>query len=112
MIGEKPEPLLWLGDSHGVYVPKAFADSFGDDLRGKAVSGVSDEDWKILEAGPDHEAYWDAWCEVEQKARITMPDGVEYTIYQEGDCWLIPVGMVWSEATEWFIWPPAEVTDA
>ena len=104
-MSEKPEPLLWLNDARGIYLPRDFAQSFGDDLRMKAVANVSDEDWAILEAGPDHENYWDTWCEVEQKARVTMPDGIEYGVYQDGDCWLIPVGMEWSDDTDWFVWP-------
>ena len=60
--------LLWLSDARGVYIPRDFANSFAD--RAKTVSGVSDEDWTILERGPDYEdetgqtvcneSYWDA----------------------------------------------------
>ena len=47
----RPEPLLWLSDARGVYIPRDFANSFSN--RAKDVTGVSDEDWAILEAGPD-----------------------------------------------------------
>ena len=74
--------------------------------RAKQVYGVTDEDWAILEAGPDHASYWDAWAEVEAKALITHSvTKINYTIHQDGDCWLIPVGMEWDDETEWFIWP-------
>jgi len=99
----KPEMLLWLSDSRGVYIPRDFAKSFAD--RAKSVTGVSDEDWTILEAGPDHESYWDTWTEVEQDAVITDEHGNRFTIWQSGDCWLIPEGMEWDEQNESFKWP-------
>jgi len=99
----KPEPLLWLSDARGIYIPRDFATSFAD--RAKSVKGVSDEDWAILEAGPDHEYYWDAWSDVEANAIVTDDDGVEYGVYQEGDCWLIPMGMEWSDEEGGWVWP-------
>ena len=98
-----PEPLLWLNDSRGQYIPRDFALSFAN--REKSVSGVSDEDWAILEAGPDHEFYWDTWSDVENNAVITDEDGVKWCIYQNGDCWLIPEGMEWSDKDDFFVWP-------
>jgi len=108
-MANKPQPMLWLSDARGQYIPRDFASSFAD--RAKYVTGVSDEDWTILEAGPDHEHYWDAWQEVEQKARITDSDGNAFTIYQDSDCWLIPVGMDWSDKDDWFVWPEEEADD-
>ena len=103
----KPEMLLWLNDSRGQYIPRDFAQSFVN--RAKSVTGVSDEDWAILEAGPDHEQYWDAWTEVEQNARITDENGVKYRIYQDGDCWLIPEGMEYNDGDgDMFIWPETQ----
>ena len=99
----KPEMLLWLSDARGVYIPQNFAESFSD--RAKHVSGVSDEDWAILEAGPDHELYWDTWSDVERDAIVTDDKGVKYTVYQDGDCWLIPEGMEWNDETDSFDWP-------
>ena len=97
---KKPEPRLWLSDSLGQYIPYTFTTT----LDRARVAEVDDEDWAILEAGPDHEQYWDAWAEVERKALITLDDGV-YTVLQSSDVWLIPVGMRWSTATDWFVWP-------
>ena len=108
MTETKPEPLLWLTDARGIYIPQAFAQSFGDDLRMKAVANVSDEDWKILEAGPEHEHYWETWEKVERDATVTMPDGIVYTVLESSDVWLIPVGMRWSTATDWFVWPESK----
>jgi hypothetical protein len=102
----KPDPLLWLSDARGQYIPRDFANSFAD--RAKHVSGVSDEDWSILEAGPDHEHYWDAWCDVCDHAVITDDTGHKFRIHQDGDCWLIPDGMEWSDAEGFYVWPVDE----
>lgn len=105
----KPDMMLWLSDARGVYIPRDFATSFVD--RAKNVSGVDAEDWAILEAGPDHEFYWDTWSDVEQNAVITDENGVKYRVYQDGDCWLIPEGMEWNEETDSFEWPEDESGD-
>ena len=105
----KPEPLLWLSDARGVFIPRDFANSFA--ARATAVSGVSNKDWAVLEAGPDHESYWDVWTDVCDNARVTDENRVVYTVYQNGDCWLIPVGMEWDEANEFFKWPEEESAD-
>lgn len=106
---DRPETLLWLNDARGQYIPRDFANSFAD--RAKSVAGVSDEDWAILEAGPDHELYWDTWSDVEQNAKITDDKGVQYTVHQDGDCWLVPVGMEWSDEQDTFVWPEEEQYD-
>ena len=114
-----PGMLLWLSDARGVYIPRDFAKSFSD--RAKSVSGVSDEDWAILERGPDYEdengvcvcneAYWDTWSDVEQTATVTDDNGVKYSVYQNGDCWLIPHGMEYNEETDGFDWPDERETE-
>lgn len=98
----RPEPLLWLSDARGIYIPRDFATSFRD--RAKHVAGVTDEDWEILESGPDHEWYWETWSDVCDNALITDDKGVKYTVYQDGDCWLIPDGMIWDDETGFFVW--------
>lgn len=99
----KPDMVLWLSDSRGVYIPRDFAKSFAD--RDKNVSGVSDEDWLVLEAGPEHEQYWDTWTKAEQNAIITDEEGVKYSLWQSGDLWLVPVGMEWDEYLDTYKWP-------
>jgi hypothetical protein len=103
---KQPEPLIWLSDARGIYIPRDFAQSFA--ARAKNVSGVTDEEWEILEAGPDHELYWDAWSDVEQKATVTDDDGHVYNVYQDGDVWLIPDGMEWDEEHDFWRWPEPE----
>lgn len=106
----KPEPLLWLNDARGVYIPRDFANGFTDrdEIAAKHVSGVSDEDWSILEAGPDHEQYWETWEGVLDGAKVTDENGVVFTLHQDGDLWLVPVGMEWSEEDDGFRWPEEE----
>lgn len=100
----KPDMVLWLSDARGQYIPRDFANSFSD--HAKHVSGVSNEDWAILEAGPDHELYWDTWTlSVLDGAVVTDENGNKYQVYQDGDCWLIPHGMEWDDETETFRWP-------
>jgi len=107
-MATKPDMLLWLSDTRGVYIPRDFALSFAD--RDKSVSGVSAEDWKVLEAGPDgkYDWYWEAWDAVCQDAVVTDEHGVKYRVYQDGDCWLVPDGMEWSDEEETFVWPGEE----
>lgn len=108
----RPEMLLWLSDARGVYIPRDFAKSFVD--RAKSVSGVTDEDWATLEAGPDYienEGYWDTWTSVCDNAIVTDEHGHQYHIYQEGDCWLVPVGMEWSDDGDCYQWPKEDEYD-
>jgi hypothetical protein len=101
----KPDVLLWLGDNRGQYIPRDFANSFVD--RGKSVSGVTPEDWAILEAGPDHELYWDTWDAVLNRAIVTDEKGVRHRVEQDGDCWLVPEGMIFDDNEGWR-WPVDE----
>lgn len=97
----KPDMILFLNDSHGQYIPQNFVDCIALDR----LTGVKVEDLDILRAGPDHEWYWDAWENVCQNAIITDANGVKYTIWQDGDCWLIPEGMEWDDKTQTFTYP-------
>lgn len=87
-----PESAILFADSaRGVYIPQHFAES----IKREQVTGVSDEDWTILELDPNDEDtpdwYWDVWHDVEQKARVTCPKtGIVYALYQDGDLWLVP----------------------
>jgi hypothetical protein len=101
-MDKKPEPLLWLSDARGIYIPRDFASSFAD--RSKAVQGVSEDDWAILEAGPEHEWYWETWATVCDEATVTDEHGTKYSIHQDGDCWLIPEGMAWDDKADFFTW--------
>lgn len=101
----RPEPMFWLSDARGIYIPRDFASSFID--RDKHVSGVDADDWAVLEAGPDHELYWDVWTGIldYQNVTITNVVGQKYFPHQDGDLWLIPEGMVWDGENDIWTWP-------
>lgn len=80
------EAELFAESAHGVYIPQHFAKAVNRDL----VTGVTEDDWRILEAGPEHELYWEAWNDVESRAVVHAPEGVDYYLYQDGDLWLVP----------------------
>lgn len=73
---------------HGIYAPQITA-------RILALQNWSVEDQAILEAGPDHDEYWDAWdlclrdCEVEgpngERYRLAEDEGGVYLYELEGD---------------------------
>lgn len=89
---------IWLNDARGIYIPRDFAQSFKD--RDATVKGVSAEDWVILEAGPDHEHYWDTWTEVENKAKVYLdgPDSKRFwRIQNDGDCFLVRDDVEWCD---------------
>jgi len=98
-----PEPFLLLNDALGIYLPQKFASVFDD--RDKRVTGVTADEWTVLEAGPDHDDYWDVWDDVVKDAIITDDVGVKYHLHQEGNCWLIPTGMEWNEEKDQWDWP-------
>jgi hypothetical protein len=77
---------LLVADSHGIYIPQIFAQS----IKREFVTGVSEEDYKILEAGPEHENYWDAWADVCDNASINDPVDGKCHLYQDGDLWVVP----------------------
>ena len=80
---------LFLSDARGVYIPRDFAQS----IKRECVTGISEKDYAILEAGPDYEWYWNVWDDVLNNAVVTDPtSGTVYTVYQDGDCWLIEQG--------------------
>ena len=101
----RPEMMLWLSDARGIYIPRDFANSFSDLA---TITGIEPDDLEILKAGPDHEWYWEAWENVCKNAVITDDKGNAFHVYQDGDCWLVPVGMEWSDENETYKWPSEE----
>jgi len=102
---KRPEPILFLNDARGVYIPRDFATSWDSEERKRRVAYVADEEWVILESGSDHRYYWDVWLNVCDNAVVTDDNGIKYHVYQDGDCWLIPVGMEWDEEADGWRWP-------
>lgn len=84
---------LFYDGNRGQYIPQHFA----QDIKRECVEGVSDDQYEILEAGPEHEWYWETWDEVLNNALVVDFDGVKYTLYQDGDVWLVPIDAEWPE---------------
>jgi hypothetical protein len=99
----RPEPIFWLSDARGIYIPRDFANSFSN--RHRIVSGVEADNWAVLDAGPEHELYWDTWSDVCDNAIVTNKNGIKYRLHQDGDLWLIPEGMVWDDNKDFWAWP-------
>jgi hypothetical protein len=75
-------------EASGIYIPKRFA----DEMDRARVVGVSASDYETLEAGPDHEHYWEVWAEVLRLATITGTDGTKYSLEQDGTVFLVENG--------------------
>ena len=106
----KLHPILWLDGARGVYVPRDFVERFFEPE--KRISGVQPDTLDILRHGPDHDDYWEAWCDLTDNAVVTDLEGNRFWVYQnEGDFWLIPQGMQWSETEDWFVWEEDEVIE-
>jgi hypothetical protein len=52
------ERELIVDGHHGIYVPQTFCQRY------YKTDDISQEDWDICLAGPDHEGYWEAWDEI------------------------------------------------
>jgi len=80
-----PAVSLYCSDSHGVYIPRDFAESYNRSM----WQGIDKDDVDVLCAGPEHEQYWDAWDNVLDNAKVVGDDGHTYTLHQDGDLWVI-----------------------
>lgn len=88
---------LFYDGNRGIYIPKNFA----EDIDRECVEGVTDEQYEILESGPEHEWYWEAWHEVLDSAVLTKRSTRErYTLYQDDDLWIVPENAVWRDPWE------------
>ena len=89
---------LFVNDSHGVYIPRVFAQCANREM----LNGITKQDWNDLESidpyGEESELLWDTWDRVLSNATATTADGKEYTLYQDGDLWLVPL---WYGEEEW-----------
>ena len=78
---------LILSDSHGIYIPKLWADELEDEEEAEAYS-VSWRDVLICQAGPDHELYWEAWQAILRDA-LWNENGDDWRLLQNGDLWAV-----------------------
>ena len=92
-MSDMPEgSLLYLDGWCGVNIPRDFVDS----TYRKCISGVEQDDLNAC-LDPAGEWYWEAWDNICRNAVITSTNGKQYTLYQDGALWLIPVGAEWPE---------------
>jgi hypothetical protein len=82
MLTKETPMELMVDNHHGIYIPQIFAETVRRELFADSISA---EDYAILEAGPDHENYWDAWDAVLMSAETE--DGT--SLYQDGDLWAV-----------------------
>lgn len=94
-INFEDHAILLLSDARGIYIPRDFA----NEVLPECMEGMTKENLETLQAGPDHEWYWEAWEEVCNNVIVTEPDtGIRYYVWQDGDCFLVPEGV---ETPEW-----------
>ncbi len=84
-------------EASGAYIPRRFAreidrerctfdTKFGD-------NGPNEpSDWDILEAGPEHEHYWEVWEDVLRDCELTMDDGTKVRLEQDGSVFYVETG--------------------
>ena len=97
-MNELPKDAVLLIDGgHGQYIPQVFVGT----VDRKRITGISDDQWAILSAGPEHEWYWEVWDEVLNGAIVTNPSTQErYYLHHDGDLWLIPEDAEWPDPYE------------
>lgn len=79
---------LYLESNRGIYIPQNFCEIT---VRGQ-ITGINEYNWDICLAGPGSSHYWEAWEAILDNAILTEPNtGTQYTLYQDGDLWLIPI---------------------
>ena len=84
----KNQPEILLNDTHGIYIPQLWATDVTE--ADCAKLNVDWDDVQTVQAGPDHEWYWEAWASIEQSCEMTDDQGIKWTLYQNGDLWAIP----------------------
>ncbi len=83
-----PELQCFADSARGLYIPQYFAESIDRD----AITGVNMEDLDCLLGEPEQDSYWDVWSDVVDNAVIKDTYGQEWTLEQDGDLWLVPIG--------------------
>lgn len=80
-----PERKLYADSARGIYIPQYFAESVY-----RTKCDTPDEDLDLLAQGPEQDDYWDIWSDVLDSCVLTDSDGIEWTLHQDGDLWLVP----------------------
>lgn len=76
-----------LSDARGVYIPQNFIEFENEEQR--TGGELSAEDKAVIESGPEHADYWDVWTTILDTFEYTDSNGYVWSLYQEGDVWLI-----------------------
>jgi hypothetical protein len=66
---DRPSVELFLDDSRGIYLPRDFVNI----IDRQCWFDLDEESLKILEAGPEHDLYWEAWDDVCESAFAYVP---------------------------------------
>jgi len=82
---------LLLSDSHGIHIPKLWADEISSEEEAESFS-VSWESVLLCQSGPEEDHYWEAWQEILNSAQWEE-DGVEWGLHQSGDLWRVRAGV-------------------
>lgn len=80
---------LLVSDGHGIYIPQIFIRQY---LECIIKDTIRQDDIYILQSGPEHDWYWDAWDAVLDNAVLVDEYGTRWTLYQNGDLWAIKEG--------------------
>ncbi len=91
-MSRESEWELLVPDAAGIYLPQEF-------IKGYIILDweVDPVDAKIIEAGPEHDDYWEAWDAIVAEARYEDDKGNVWELYQEGDLWAVPEDYDWEE---------------
>lgn len=71
---------------HGIYSGQIFAQS----LDFSQVEGISQDDWDILLAGPDHEHYVEVWADELQNVIVKDSNGKRFLVWENEGIFLYP----------------------
>jgi hypothetical protein len=86
---------LAVDSHHGIYIYQKFVEQYGTRILNPTEEQL--QDIETLKKGPteDEEYIW-SWEGIEGST-FTDDNGEEFSVYQNGDIWFIPVNMEWPE---------------
>ena len=86
---------LIIDDCNGIYIPKYFCDG----ARMHEWIDISDDDlrecWTTCEVGPDADYYWESWQVIVDNARHKDPQGIVWSLHQDGDLFMVHDDFDW-----------------
>lgn len=71
---------LLVNSAHGQYIPQVFSQTYD-----MGSWGVNPEDTAVLQAGPDHELYWETWDKVLNVAKSLDEAGNVWLLHNDCD---------------------------